>query len=312
MPNSTDFDANNLPTQLIPLLNVVHKLGNKAVAGTGEIEAFCVLLSLQRGFVEGKLPNGLTLYKRPGHHTVPPEHEVVFIFARQRNVRPGLFPFGGADYFEIAQLIPNVVLADEAHFQTAVFSYMPQLLVDSLPATLIGQQFYGFNKQLARITVDGDAFNVRSPVGKLRAGFERKGLPGNISDDGFDRIRGLRSKLEQPLVGVKKDGNFVYSILNFGLSGAVFQLVGGAVNIRPPFVPEQPRQQQEQPQPDPYNLELKASAGYPWGFRFLSRWTLSLPFDAPTGQTIDTGKNLSKITADYGRAVFGRLLPPRE
>jgi len=301
MPNSTDFDANDLPTQLIPFLDVARKLGGKAVAGTGEIEAFCVLFSLPTDFVKGKLPNGLALHVPKGQKAPPPEHEVVFIFARQRNVRPGLFPLGGADYFEIAELIPDVVLFDGTHFQTALFSYMPQLLVDSLPATLIGQQFYGFNKQLARITVDGGAFNVRSPIGNLRAGFERVGVPGDISD--FGRIKDLRSKLEQPLVGVKKNGTFVYSILNFGLSAAVFQLITGTVNIRPPFVPPQPK--------DAYDFQLQASTGYPWGFRFLGRWTLSLPFDAPAGKTSDTDKNLSKITADYGRAVLGRFLLPR-
>jgi uncharacterized protein with NAD-binding domain and iron-sulfur cluster len=302
MPNSTDFDANDLPTQLIPLLDVARKLGDKAVAGTGEIEAFCVLFSLPFDFVKGKLPAGLTLRVPTGHHGPPQDHDVVFIFARQRNVRPGLFPLGGADYFEIAELIPDVVHSDGTHFQTAVFSYMPQLLVDSLPATLIGQQFYGFNKQLARITVDGDGFNVRSAVGNFRAGFERVGMPGNISD--FGRIRDLRRKLEQPLVGVKRDGNFIYSILNFGLSAAVFQLIGGTVNIRPPFVPLKAKEED-------YNFELKESTGYPWGFRFLSRWTLSLPFDSPSGKTSETGKNLSKIAADYGKSVLGRFLLPR-
>jgi uncharacterized protein with NAD-binding domain and iron-sulfur cluster len=312
MPNSTDFDSNNLPTQLIPLLDIARKLGDKAVAGTGEIEAFCVLISLPVEFVTGQLPGGLALHVPKGPHGPPSVHEVVFIFARQRNVRPGLFPFGGADYFEIAELIPNVVLFDRTNSQTAVFSYMPHLLVDSLPATLIGQQFYGFNKQLARITLDGDAFNVRSPLGNLKAGFKRVGLPGNISD--FPPIGLLRSKLEQPLVGVKKDGNFVFSILNFGLNAAVFQLVGGTVNIRPPFVPpKKPQQQsqQQQKQQDPYDIELNGATGDPWGFRFLSRWTLSLPFDPPTHKTSDTERNLSKITAEYGRAILGRFLLPR-
>jgi uncharacterized protein with NAD-binding domain and iron-sulfur cluster len=312
MPNSTDFDSNNLPTQLIPLLDIARKLGDKAVAGTGEIEAFCVLVSLPVDFVEGQLPNGLALHVSKGSHAAPLNHEVAFIFARQRNVRPGLIPFGGADYFEVAELIPDVVLSDATDSQSAVFSYMPHLLVDSLPATLIGQQFYGFNKQLARITLDGDAFNVRSPVGNLKAGFNRVGLPGSISD--FPQIGHLRSKLEQPLVGVKKDGNFAFSILNFGLNAAVFQLAGGTVNIRPPFVPPKKPQQQSQQQhkqQDPYDIELNGATGDCWGFRFLSRWTLSLPFDSPAGKTSDTERNLSKITAGYGRAVLGRFLLPR-
>jgi hypothetical protein len=105
-------------------------------------------------------------------------------------------------------------------------------------------------------------------------------------------------------VGVKKDGNFAYSVLNFGLNAAVFQLIEGTVSIGAPFVPAQ----------EIYDIEEddgEEGDGHPWGFRFLSRWTLSLPFDGPGGKTSATRTNMSKITGEYGKAMLGRFLPPR-
>jgi hypothetical protein len=79
----------------------------------------------------------------------PLQHDVVLIFARQRNVRPGPLPFGGTHYLEIAQLILDVIHKDAPSLQNVLISYMPHLFMNSLAAALIGQILYGFNKQVA-------------------------------------------------------------------------------------------------------------------------------------------------------------------
>jgi uncharacterized protein with NAD-binding domain and iron-sulfur cluster len=315
MPNSTDFNDIDLPTALLPALEVLRKVSRRTTAGVGDIEAFCVLDSWPSHALQSMLPPGLQLYVPPPsksnsraraedkeHATATEEtaekmHNVVFIFGRQRDVRPGLLPFGGANYVEITQLIPNVEHSDIAALKNVPFSFMPNLLLDSLPPVIVGQNLYGFNKQLANVRTDGDSFSVRSSAGSMSAWFQRSGLPGNIS--AYSSIYAIRDLLERPLIGVKADGSFIYSVLNFGLYGAAFQPVRGTIGINRPFVPKA------------MTFDLKPVSeyeqGYPWGFRFISRWSLTLPFSFPSGQSNASMQNLRRVAAEYTDALLGRV-----
>ncbi|MEI9924989.1 MAG: FAD-dependent oxidoreductase [Bradyrhizobium sp.] len=312
MPNATDFGDPGLPTALLPALDFLRKIGSHAVGGVGDIEAFCVLTSLPVDFVKAQLPDGLELYVPQTPTSTKPDsssrskpkanepkmHEVVLIFGRQRNVRPGILPFGGAKYFEIAQLIPDVAHTGMPTLGDIPFSFMPNILLDSPGPVAVGRNLYGFNKQLAMIRADGDSFDVRSPLGSISAWFERCGIPGKLSQPGKnEKIAAIRNKLEQPLVGVAADGSFIYSILNFNLSKATFQPVKGTVQSSRPFVPKS----------DP-TLTLDPNlATYPWGFRFLSQWSLSLPFTFPGETAGGPGKSLRRVMAHHSNAVFGQI-----
>ena len=316
MPNSTDFNDIDLPTALLPALEVLRKISRRAAAGLGEIEAFCVLDMWSSVDLAKLLPAGLQLYVPPPtpkprlradgntHAAVTdkaPEKmpNIVLIFARQRNVRPGLLPFGGANYVEIAQLIPNVEHKEIAALKGIRFSFMPNILLDSLPPVIVGQNLYGFNKQLASIRADGDSFSVRSSTGSTSARFERSGLPEGISE--YPSIAKIRNLLEQPLIGVKADGSFIYSVLKFGLDGAVFEPVLGKVRLSPPFVSALRELDVNPVSTDP------AFPAFPWGFHFISGWSLTLPFSFPSGQSNASGQNLRRITAEYSDAFLGRL-----
>jgi hypothetical protein len=240
--------------------------------------------------------------KKPKTDPDPP-HDVVLIFARQRHVRPGPLPFGGAHYLEIAQLIPDVFHENVPSLQNIPFSYMPRLFVNSLAATLIGQNLYGFNKQVARIRDDDDSFSMRSATATVRTWFERDGLPGGI--DSFAVIKNLRDKLDQPLVGVQSDGNFVYSMLKYGLAGAVVQPIKGKMELSPAFA-DQAGEIELKPISKP-----KEPQYYPWGFRFIAPWTLSVPFNFPTGQPSSSARNLARVTGEYSTALLGRILVRR-
>ena len=41
------------------------------------------------------------------------------------------------------------------------------------------------------------------------------------------------------------------------------------------------------------------SYAYPWGFRFISHWSLTLSFRFPTGNSYASGQNLRRVTAAY-------------
>ncbi|MCC8972547.1 hypothetical protein [Bradyrhizobium brasilense] len=73
--------------------------------------------------------------------------------------------------------------------QNVLFSYMPHLFVDSLAATLIGQNLYGFDKQVPGFSTT----RIPSPCavrGAFRTWSERDGMPGSI--DSFYVIKQLR------------------------------------------------------------------------------------------------------------------------
>ena len=311
MPNSTDFNDIDLPTVLLPALEFLRRVSRGTVAGVGEIEAVCVLDFWSSDDLTSLLPPGLYVpsptpnsrrrtddkaYAATTKEAPEKIPNVVLIFARQRNVRPGLLPFGGANYVELAQLIPNVEHKYIAALKGIKFSYMPTLLLDSLPPVVVGQNLYGFNKQLASIRADGDSFSVRSSGGSMSAWFERSGLSGGISD--YPNIANIRDLLELPLIGVKADGSFIYSVLNFGLDGAAFQPVKGTFSLSPPFVKTDTSFDLVDPTP---------KQEFPWGFRFMSRWSLTLPFGFPSGQSNASGQNLRRVTAEYSDAFLGRL-----
>ena len=159
MPNSSDFDDFALPAVILPTVEVLRQLGRAAAAGVGNTSAYCVIVPMERDFVRSKLPPGLKL-RHPSAATQ--KHDVVLIFARQTNVRPGFVPLGGINYNEVSMLIPYVTYGPNSGSDLE-FSYMPHLLLDDLAAVLVGQNLYGFNKQLARIRAVDGAFDVPQP-----------------------------------------------------------------------------------------------------------------------------------------------------
>ena len=99
------------------------------------------------------------------------------IFSRQRNVRPGFLPFGGPNYHEFIEIVPDVERTDTDAPTGGPFSYMPYLLLDEILPVLVGANVYGFKKRLARISSRDGAFDINGDLGEIRANFDQVGLP---------------------------------------------------------------------------------------------------------------------------------------
>jgi Acetoacetate decarboxylase (ADC) len=290
MPNASDFHDFNLPISFLPGLRFLQEIASRAAGGVGDIDAFCAIVEMPIAEVKLMLPAGLKLVTA-GAAT---NHSVVLVFARQQNVRPGFLPFGGTSYFEIFQIIPDLALENVPYLQGTRFSFMPHLLLDQLAPVVVGKSLYGFNKQLAQIRASGDSFDVRGPTGQLGGHFNREGAPGDISK--FPSIAGIRTKMEQPLVGIATDGSYICSIIDMHLDGATFQLSTGTIQNGPPFTPA------------PASLDIRNGPGHgPWGFHLRSHWSLSLPLPVTALKGQASARDARSLVAGYSQAMIGKF-----
>ena len=224
----------SLPVGALPLINVVDRLKSVAAGGLGSLDAYCATIPASIDFVKSRLPDGLRL--------VPPSrwcdwHPIVLVFSRQRNVRPGFLPFGGLNYHEFIELVPNVERCDLYAPAGGPFTYMPYLLLDQPLAVGVGINLYGFNKRMARISAEEGAFVIRGDLGEIETNFHGCGLPGTI--DKLSAISSCRRFLGQPLISQKPTGEWVYSYLDYRLDSATYQQIDGKIDIGPPFVADQ-------------------------------------------------------------------------
>jgi uncharacterized protein with NAD-binding domain and iron-sulfur cluster len=291
MPNASDFSddgSSGLINAALPALTALRKLERVASGGTGTIDGYCTIYSRPTAEVQSLLPPGASL-----QDDKKAMQDVVLVFARQRDVRPGLVPFGGLRYAEVFNIILGVVLQHSSFREPLVFSFMPHLLLDHPVPVLVGRNLYGFNKELARINHGNGAFDVRSTLGASSAQFLAVTPPNAIGQ--FPEIVALREKLQLPLIGQAKDGSYVISSVHWDLDAGTFQRVLGSILVGPPFAPSVQQ------------IALTSEPGAtPWGFRMQCQWRLSLPI-GDMGRPSPGDSNRRRLMAQYGEAVLGKF-----
>jgi uncharacterized protein with NAD-binding domain and iron-sulfur cluster len=256
-----------IPISLLPVTNLLRQLKTRVAAGVGSMEGYCITIRRHPDVVKKLLPPGLSL-DTPQDFKSKSEHPIVFLFCKQKNVRPGFVPFGGMRYHEIIQLIPFVQQRDGmAAPAGGPFSYMPYLFLDEIAPVLIGVNLYGFNKRLARIASDGGSIELQSDIGEIRANLSEEKLPGRATR--FPNLKSMRHLLERPFVAQTTNGVFVYSYLDFCFDTATFQGVEGEVDLGV-FDPSPP--------PATPPLKISSIVDKDFGaFRFQTNWNLSVP-----------------------------------
>ena len=139
----------------------------------------------------------------------------MLIFSRQRRVRPGFVPFGGLNYLEFVELIPNVCRDDLDAPSGGPFTYMPYRCSTNRPRSPSASTPMRFNKRLARLSAEGRSFVVSGDFGAIQAVFRNPELPETF--DGNSAIDTCRSYLAQPFISKKSTGEWVYSYLDYRL-----------------------------------------------------------------------------------------------
>lgn len=260
-----------VPISLLPIVNLLKQLKTGVAGGVGSMEGYCVTIWRNSTDVAKLLPPGLSLDPPTG---LGPKHQhpIVFLFSRQKNVRPGFVPFGGMRYHEIIELVPFVHQDGIDAPSGGPFNYMPHLFLDEIAPVLIGVNLYGFNKRLARIASDGGSFQLQCDLGEMSTDLSETGLPGRATTPRFSRLKSVRQLLDHPFISLTTDGVFVYSHLDFCFDAASFQGVSGDVGLGAPFDPSS-----SPPATFPVDSILNQDFG---AFRFQTKWTLSLPLSA--------------------------------
>ncbi|GIQ75080.1 FAD-dependent oxidoreductase [Bradyrhizobium sp. RD5-C2] len=281
IPGYGNYRKIPVPITLLPFVNLLKRLKTRAAGGVGTMEGYCITIWRDTKLVQTLLPPNLSLAPPRGIVTPDPkkdQHPIVFLFCRQKNVRPGFVPIGGVNYHEIIELVPFVKRKDADDPSGGPFSYMPHLFLDELAPVLIGVNLYGYNKRLARIASAGGAFELNCDLGEISTDLSAKGLPGRAGTARFSRLKLVRQMLEHPLISQTTNGIFVYSHLDFFFDTATFQGVHGEVAILPPF------------DPDPADAlgtsKVKSILDEEYGaFRFETNWSLSVPLSAGDEQS---------------------------
>ena len=189
--------------------------------GMAQTTGAAVTLPFDRATVAAMLPAGLELLPQ----TVTPagQHPVTLLFAKQRNVRPNLFPFG-MTYNEFVCTVPWVRHTDPALHDLPPLVCPTVLYLDSLAPILLGVYGYGFNKQRAAITADGDSYVIRDPVDQseiIACSFAPDGPQTTPRD--LPLFAATWPAWDMPMVTKNKLGAWQYSVFDFSLAQARMQ-----------------------------------------------------------------------------------------
>jgi Acetoacetate decarboxylase (ADC) len=207
----------------------------------GIYSAYWVVWPMPIDNVMSMLPPGLTLGKQ--HITSTATHPVLLGFGQHRNA--GLtefkFLFDNVTYLESSLSVPFVQFKDKQQ-SGEDFIYVPRLYLDDFRATLGGNLFWGFNKELGNIHPENkfsQTYQVNShifdqPITSLS--FEIEGDCGSTSD--FPHFSAVQAMLDQPFIlkTVRGLGPYVRAKYEWNFDQARIQPIKSTVNIFQPYV----------------------------------------------------------------------------
>jgi hypothetical protein len=279
-----------IPFSALPLLQALRKLKDHTAGGAGLMDAYCATILADKDDVQAMLPPGLSLMSTD--LDTADERPIILLFTRQRHVRPGFVPFGGINYHEFVEIIPNVNRDDLGAPGGGPFSFMPYLVLDQLMPVILGVNLYGYNKRLGRIAEKGGSFDIQCDLGQIRTWLKPSDLPGGIDDN--DDLRVVCDLVEHPLISINSTGTWIYSRLDYCLDTAEFQPLDGSVVITDPFIPNGGK-------PLKYN-----PSAIPW-FRFSTHWTLTIPLVADRS----TRSVVPPDVQDFARVLRSTAMRPK-
>ena len=200
--------------------------------GMAQTTGAAVTLPFPRDTVAAMLPAGLQLM--PQTVTAADQHPVILLFARQRNVRPNLFPFG-MSYNEFICAVPWVRHTDPAMQDLPPLICPTVLYLNSLAPILLGVYGYGFNKIRTSITADGGSYIIRDQTDQseiIACSFAPDAAQTRPRD--LPLFSTTWPAWEMPMVTRNKLGAWQYSVYDFSLAQARMQPVTMEIRVTSP------------------------------------------------------------------------------
>ncbi len=206
----------------------------------GIYSAYWVVWPMPVNSVMSMLPPGLKLGRQ--HITSADTHPVLLGFGEHRHA--GLtefqFLFDDVTYLESSLSVPFVQFKEQQFRED--FIYVPRLYLNDFRATLGGNLFWGFNKELGNIHPESEilqTYQVNShifdqPITALS--FKVDGNYGSPSD--FPHFSAVQAMMEQPFIlkTVRGLGPYVRAKYEWNFDQAKIQPIKATVNIFQPYV----------------------------------------------------------------------------
>lgn len=245
--------------------------------GTGSIDGFFSFHAVEAAALESVLPDGM--YLLPQGLTPPGTHPVAMLANQQIGVRLSVLPrlLGYPNYLEAIVAINWVGIEG----QEGIFSYLPNLYLDSRAAQQAGVWMYGFNKRMGRLTMGDNAYSVAAPEGQpIWSGqYRQPGYSRPLMDS--PECAAVEALCQQVVVCRGPLGGWHYCAFDFNLTSARIAPVAATIRIDDPTLANLPAGEMRA-RPLAMNDEVAAirDHGLPGAFRIWTSWTLSNPFDS--------------------------------
>ncbi|MDB6177127.1 NAD(P)-binding protein [Paracoccus sp. Z330] len=246
--------------------------------GTGAIDGFFSFHAIDAEALQAVLPDGM--YLLPQGLTPAGTHPVALLANQQIGVRLSALPrlLGYRNYYEAIIAINWVGIEG----QPGIFSYLPNLYLNSRAPQLAGVWMYGFNKRMGQLQMGQSSYEVAAPDGTAI-------WSGRYQQPGFARplmqspeCAAVEALCQQVVVSEGAFGGWRYSAFDFNLTSARVAPVSAQIDIADPALARLP---QGRMQARPLAMHDAASFatrshGLPGAFRIWTNWTLSNPFDS--------------------------------
>jgi len=233
----------------------------------GEYSAAVVPWPMKAAAVQAMLPRELEL--GPQSLTPSGQHPVLWVFGRQRSVRPNFLKVRGMRYSEFIVAIPYVQWVSTVNAYRVPFTFLPRLYLDHPFPVILGILF-GLAKRWCRFRQDDHSDDLSSLFGIssiVRGRFTPHGPV--LTPTQFPLFAGMRPAFEQPLIDKPVLGPLLGAYFDWELDRASMQALDAEVEIQKAFLPGLTKE----------NYEVKGINQVPLGaFRFLVPWTVTLPF----------------------------------
>lgn len=245
--------------------------------GTGSIDGFFSFHAVDAAALQAVLPDGMHLL--PQGLTPAGTHPVALLANQQIGVRMSVLPqlLGYRDYFEAIIAINWVGIEG----QDGIFSYLPNLYLNSRAPQLAGVWMYGFNKRMGRLSMGASSYTVASPAGApIWSGrYQQPGFSQPLMDS--PECAAVEALCQQVVVSRSRFGGWHYSAFDFNLTSARIAPVSARIEIADPTLANLPAGEMlARPLSMDGGLAASRNQGLPGAFRIWTSWTLSNPFDS--------------------------------
>lgn len=244
--------------------------------GTGAVDGWFSFHAVDAAALQAILPPGMSL--APQAITPAGTHPVTILANRQIGVRPSALPrfLGFRDYLEAIISVACV----RVEGTPGLFNYLPNLYLSNRAAQLAGVWFYGFDKRMGNLAMEGSAYSVATPDGTpvWSARYQDRSFPRSLFDS--PEASRVQTLCDQVIVTQGKLSRWQFQSFDFSLGTAEITPVAAEIEITDATLAQLPAGRMTSRPLAMHGDGSQHPQGLPGAFRIRTSWTLSNPLDS--------------------------------